>query len=169
MPGQWGADGRQMDLFEPDPRMEDLVNSLKTVLLKEEAIGFFQETRAERFTVTPEPLEESVPPQPYPAPAGDLFGGRDEKYTLLHDGDAQNGGNVRLSLSVPWSRGKTGRAGILPDAVYLGTDVDYFSIAEGLQSGNADYRTLPSELNRLGSDWLETPTGYIHFEWRLGK
>lgn len=129
----------------------------------------WHETMVDRLALSPEPPEEPILPERYANTDFALVDDGQGRYSLLDDSEFQYGGNIRVPLSVPWLRGKTGRSGILPDAIYLGTDVDYFSIAGGLQSGNADYRTLSSELNQLGSEWLDTPTGYIHFEWRLGK
>lgn len=169
MSERWRDTGRQTDLFEPKTLRDNRVYSLEGSLLAGEDFSLFHETRGEGPVVSAEPPKESVLLQPDPVSAGDPIGDGNEKYSLLHDDEQKNGGNIRLPLVVPWSRGKTDRAGILPDAIYLGTDFDYFSIAEDLQSWKAGSATLSSELNRLGSEWLNTPTGYIHFEWRLGK
>ena len=91
------------------------------------------------------------------------------KYSLCRDSKSHYGGNVKLSLSFPWLRKNTDRSFLLPDSIYVGTEIDYFTIAENLQSWKSGNSTWSADLSRFGSEWFDTRSGYIHFEWRLGK
>jgi len=115
------------------------------------------------------PPAEPIPRQPFYLPVTYPPGEERGTYRLHEDSKLQNGGNVKLPLYIPWLRGKTGRSGLLPDNIYIATDIKYFNVAESLQSWKSGNGTLPSELNRLGSEWFDTRSGQIHLEWRLGE
>ncbi len=166
IPEHWSGVGRQLLAVKSKNHMETPVDQFQVSLPQEQkAYNLWHENVSDALAAYPEPILQ----QPYSISVIDPSGGGQRRYGVYRDAEPQYGGNIKLPLSVPWARGKTNRTGILPDAVYIGTDFDYFSIAESLQSWKSGSKTLPSDLNRLGMEWLDTPSGYIHFEWRLGK
>jgi len=90
-------------------------------------------------------------------------------HSLYQDSKQEGDVNVKLPLYIPRLRGKNDLYGFLPDDIYIGTDIKYFNVSESLQSMKSGDATLSSEFNRLGSEWLETRSGQIYFEWRFGK
>jgi hypothetical protein len=85
------------------------------------------------------------------------------------DSKLKEKGNVKFSLPVRGLQEANDLPGILPDTIYLGTDFDYRGIAQSLTSWKPGNGTLSSDLNRIGSEWLDERSGYIYFEWQLGK
>lgn len=118
-----------------------------------------------RLTVYPESPEEPVLQRSYHLPVVDpgekSYGAYDESL------DLKEGGSIKLSLPVRWSREEKKRTGIFPDTIYVGTDFDYRGIAQRLASWKSGNSTLSSDLNRIGSEWMDTRSGYIYFEWQL--
>lgn len=111
-----------------------------------------------------------IPNSPEPSYIPDSYSPYDEIGTYsYHDSKQWNGGNVKLPLYIPWFRKKPDRIGLLPDTIYIGADIDYFNIAESLHSLKSGNGASSSDVYRFDSDWFDTHSGYIHFEWRLGK
>lgn len=136
---------------------------------EQKTYNLLHENSSDRLAANLESAEEPILRQPSYIPFIDPIDDGNGKYALYKDSKSQNGGNIKLPLSVPWSLVKTNRTGILPDTIYIGTDFDYFRIAESLQSWKSGNNTLSSDLNRIGSECLDTRSGYIYFEWRFGK
>lgn len=124
----------------------------------------------QRFTAYPKLPEEPILTQFYYAPIIDTADHRYVRYDLYKDSGLQSGGNIKLPLSVPWSRGNTNRSGMSPYSIYIGTYFDYSNVAKSLQSWKSGNNTqLSSDLHQIGSEWLDTRSGYINFEWQFGK
>lgn len=163
--GEHGSDG-------PETRVESFrYQSQASLPYEEKGYNLLDQNASNRLALYLEPPEG---PEPIPQQSQyiHVLGPTDEgheTYGLSKFSEPQYRGNIHLPLSVPRLRERTNRIGIFPDAIYIGTDFDYFSIAESLRPWKPGGNTLPSNLNRLGSEWLGAPSGYIHFEWRLGK
>ncbi len=127
------------------------------------------ENLSERITADTGPSGKPVELGASDIPITALPSEEHSKYSLYKESELQNGGNVKLPLYLPWLQNGTDRSGILPDTIYIGTDINYFNVADSLQSWKSGNETLQSDLNRLGSEWFDNRSGYIHFEWRIGK
>jgi len=168
----WSGIWREYVSGAPETRVESPRYQSQVSLPHErKAHNQFDETPSDRLALYLSPPQRPgpIPQQPHYIPFSGPTDDGHEPYGLLRFSEPQYRRNLQMPLPVPRSRKETDRLGIFPDAIYIGTDFDYFSIAESLQSWKSWNNTLPSNLNRLGSEWLGAPSGYIHFEWRLGK
>lgn len=94
---------------------------------------------------------------------------RDGKNKFYEISSSSGGGNVKIPISVPefWKSKKKSR--FLPDTIYIGTDINYFAIADDLKSWKYGGSGPPEDIRDVSSTWFDPNTGYIHFEWEFGR
>ena len=123
------------------------------------------DTLSDRLAVYPESPEEPALQRSYRIPGIDPVEKGYGDYDI--NSDLKEGGNIKLPLSVRGLREEKDHMGILPDTIYVGTDFDYRGMAQSLTSWRSGNGTLSSDLNRIGSEWMDKRSGYIYFEWQL--